>query len=760
MRLSSVEQLPASVQDGRMVRRLPRESVPSEPIITTKLFVPALGTHPIERPRLYDGLARAPDARVTLVVAPAGWGKSTLVAQWLRRADLPSGWLSLDAADGDVTRFWRYLLLAVQQADASVGAAALRRLDAPGADVERDVLPVLVNELADTGGDRVLVLDDYHVLGSPPVHRSVAALLDHAPGTLHLVVISRTDPPLSLSRLRVAGNLVEIRAEQLRFTAEEAARMLDRAAVPELSADEVERLVARTEGWAAGLQLAALRLADRADGPARVDFIDRFTGADRHIVDYLGEEVLGSLPPGLREFLLQTSVLPRLCAPLADAVTGRDDAARLLDEIQRANLFLSPLDDEGRWFRYHQLFRDLLRYELDLSRLADPAVLHRRAAEWFRDQGRSGEAIGHAIASSDLGLAGALIAEAWRSEFNLGHLQTVQGWLDALPPAQLAADPRLTVARVWLHMDRGRLDDAGAALAAADSLAADDVHIGVLRALHAFKAGDLPRAVERLAALRGRPADPFLVTVQHLVSGNCALWLGELKEADERLRRAAALAEDTDNRLALIYALGAQALVAVLTRDLRSAEAVLGRADAAAADAAVRSHFVAMFPALATARLAVLRGRWDDATVAAGAAAELAGRGAGRVERAAAFVTAAEAARHTGPDGGADAVRWLDAAAAALRDCADPGPTVRDWFGREQRARRVRPSAAALTEPLTERELAVLALLPTTMSQREMAGSLFVSPNTMKTHLRSIYRKLGAESRDDAVLRARSLDLL
>ncbi|MGY1663801.1 LuxR C-terminal-related transcriptional regulator [Geodermatophilus sp. SYSU D00705] len=736
-----------------------REDASVEPVITTKLFVPSLGTGPIERPRLHERLSRAVDARLTLVVAPAGWGKSTLVAQWLRRVGVRSGWLSLDAADGDVTRFWRYLLLAVQQADASVGSAALRRLDSAGADVVRDVLPVLVNGLASTA-DLVLVLDDYHVVGSRPVHRSVAALLDHAPGSLHLIVMSRTDPPLSLSRLRVAGDLVEIRAEQLRFTAEEAARMLDRAAVPDLSADDVQRLVARTEGWAAGLQLAALRLMDRPDRQARGAFIDRFTGADRHVVDYLGEEVLGSLPPGLRAFLLQTSVLPRLCAPLADAVTGRDDAVRMLDEVQRANLFLSALDDEGRWFRFHQLFRDLLRYELELSRLADPAVLHRRAAEWFRDHGKPGEAIGHAIASRDLGLAGALIGETWRAEFNLGHLRTVQGWLDALPPAQVAADPRLTVARVWLHMDRGRLDEAGAALSAAAPVAADDVHVGVLRALHAFKAGDLPRAGERLAALRGRRADPFLVTVQHLVGGNCALWLGELKQADERLRRATALAEDTDNRLAQIYALGARALVAVLTGDLRSAEAVLARASAVVADARVDGHFVAMFPALAAARLAVARGRWDDATVAAGAAAELAGRGAGRIEQAAALITAAEAARHAGPDGAADTERWLSAAAAVLRHCADPGPTVRNWFGRQQRARRVRPSAAPPTDRLTERELAILALLPTTMSQREMAGSLFVSPNTMKTHLRSIYRKLGAESRDDAVLRARSLDLL
>ncbi|MGY1699423.1 LuxR C-terminal-related transcriptional regulator [Geodermatophilus sp. SYSU D00766] len=763
MRPSSVQQVPVAPVPRGPVRLPGPRTGGTGPVLTTKLFVPALGTRPVERPRLYDRLAAAVHARLTVVVAPAGWGKSTLVGQWLRGLGLRSGWLSLDAADDDVTRFWRYLLLAVHQADPSVAAAALHRLDAAGADVERDVLPELVNELADAEQDLVLVLDDYHVVESAAVHRSVATLLERAPGALHLVVVSRTDPPLPLGRLRVAGTLVEIRADQLRFTAEEAARMLHRAAVPDLSADEVQRLVARTEGWAAGLQLAGLRLADRADRQARLEFVDRFTGADRHVVEYLGEEVLGSLAPDLRDFLLQTSVLPRLCAPLADAVTGRDDAVRLLDRIRRAGLFLSALDEEGRWFRYHQLFRDLLRYELELSRVADAEVLHHRAATWFADHGEPGEAIGHALASGDAGLAGELVGQAWPAQFNLGHLQTVQGWLDALPPAQVAADPRLTVARVWLHLDRGRLDEAGAVLAAADSVAADDPHVGVLRALHAFKTGDLPRATERLAALAGRPADPFLLTVQHLVSGFCALWRGELDRAAERLRCAAASAEDSDNRLAQVYALGGQALVAVLAGDLRGAEAVLARCSDVVSGAHVDAHFVAMVPALAAARLALGRGRWREATVAAEAAVDLAGRGAGRVELAAALVTAAEAARLAGGGAGADAGEAPDArlaaAVAVLRGCADPGPTVRDWLAREQRARRTHPSAA-LAEPLTERELAVLTLLPTTMSQREMAGSLFVSPNTVKTHLRSVYRKLGAESRDDAVLRARSLDLL
>jgi LuxR family maltose regulon positive regulatory protein len=729
--------------------------------MATKFFVPSLGARSVDRPRLRPALDRALDARLTLVVAPAGWGKSTLLVQWLRDAAVPYGWLSLDAGDADVTRFWRCLLLATQQADPHVGTAALRRLDAAGADVERDVLPVLVNELTAAGRDVWVVLDDYHAIADRSVHRSVAALLDHAPACLHLLISSRTDPPLALGRLRVAGQLTDVRAEQLGFRTEEAVQLLDRASVTDLGAQDVERLVARTEGWAAGLQLAALRLADREDRQARVTFIDRFTGADRHIVDYLAEEVLDALPPPVYEFLLQTSILSRLCVPLADAVTGRGNAASMLGEIQRANLFLTPLDDQGRWFRYHQLFRDLLSFELERSGPAPPAVLHRRASQWFRARGDLREAIGHAFAAGDPDLAGELVAEGWRREFNLGHLQTVQGWLDRLPPAHVAGDARLTVAQVWLHLDRGRLDEAGTVLAAAGRPATTDGHLQVLRVLHTFKGGNVPLAAERLAVAHGRLTDPFLVTVRELLGGVCALWLGGTAQAADRLRRAAARAEDSGNRLARIYALGACALVAVLAGDLAEAEGVLREADGVVAAGLVDTHFVAMFPALAAARLAAAQGRWHDAGRHAAVAAELGARGAGRVEHAAALITAAEAARHAGRNGAADPERWLGEAAAVLRSCADPGPTVRDWFSREQRAQRAsRSSAVVRAERLTERELAILALLPTTRSQRELARSLFVSPNTMKTHLRAIYRKLGAESRDEAVLRARSRGLL
>ena len=326
----------------------------------------------------------------------------------------------------------------------------------------RDVLPTFINEVASSGAPLVLVLDDYHLITSAQVHASVNALLDRCPPQLHLVLITRADPPLPLSRLRVRGELAELRAEHLRFSLDEAREFFGGRLGTQLPEQDVHRLVARTEGWAAGLQLAALRLKDRTDPSA---FIERFTGADWHIVNYLGEEVLTSQPSRLREFLLVTSVLNRMCAPLCNALTGRADGAELIDEVNRANLFLIPLDDERHWFRYHHLFGGLLRHELTRTAPQQPSALHRQAAQWYAENGDPAEAIGHAISSGDGSLTRRLVAAHWRQHFNAGQLQTVRRWLDALP-AETRCHGRVPVggagldsARHWSA--RGRRGRAG-----------------------------------------------------------------------------------------------------------------------------------------------------------------------------------------------------------------------------------------------------------------------------------------------------------
>ena len=744
----------------------------SEVVISTKLFRPNPRHQTVERARLHDLLRRGRMLPLTLVVAPAGWGKSTLVADWLRQDHLAAGWVSLDGGDDDPKRFWRYLLLAAGQAGSASGPAALRRLDAAGSDVLRDVLPVFVNELTSSHADVLLVLDDYHLVASPRVHATVATLLDRCPPRLHLVLITRTDPPLQLSRLRVRGDLAELRAEHLRFSLDEAVEFFRDRVGTELSERDVHRLLARTEGWAAGLQLAALRLQDRADSSA---FIERFTGADWHIVNYLGEEVLTSQPPRVRDFLLMTSVLNRMCAPLCNALTGRADGAELISEVHRANLFLIPLDDERHWFRYHHLFGGLLRHELARTVPEQPSALHKRAAEWYTDHGDAAEAIGHAIASGDTSLSRRLVAAHWRQPFNAGQLETVRMWLDALPVELVARDASLSAARVWVALDRGRLEEVGAALDAAEASGPPDVQLMVLRALHMYKTGDVGGAAGRLQQISPSADEPFVATVHRLVQGISSMWLGDADRAGDLLAEAARRAEGDGNRLAYIYAEGCLALLAVNRGDLALADSLVLDAQSAVGQALSDSHFVAMFPALAGARLAAERGDWAGAERAAAAAVELGRRGAGRVELAAALLTASAAVRNSpsaaatrdpgrmpaaGEDIGSDPGALVGEARGIVRHCPDPGPVVATWLAREQRAEAVRTRQDGLIEPLTDRELAILRLLPAPTPQRELASALFVAPSTLKTHLRAIYRKLGAGSRGEAVIRARERGLI
>ncbi len=731
----------------------------AEVVITTKLFRPGLRQQTVERKRLYDLLREGRTLPLTLVVAPAGWGKSTIVADWLARDDVTAGWVSLDGGDNDPKRFWRYLLLAAGQAGSAAGPAALRRLDAAGSDVLRDVLPAFVNELASAEAPLVLVLDDYHLVTSAQVHTTVATLLDRCPPQLHLMLITRADPPLPLSRLRVRGDLAELRADDLRFSAAEAVEFFSSRLGALLSEQDVLRLLARTEGWAAGLQLAALRLRDRPD---RSDFIERLTGADWHIVSYLGEEVLATQPAEIRDFLLATSVLNRMCAPLCDALTGRADGTGLISEIYRANLFLVPLDDEHRWFRYHHLFGGLLRHELARTAPDRPPVLHRRAAQWYAGHGDAAEAIGHAIASGDGSLSGRLVAAHWRQPFNAGQLETVRMWLDALPAELVSADASLSAARVWVALDTGRLEEVGAALDAAEISVPPDTQLMVLRALQLYKAGDVGGAAARLREISPSADDPFIATVHRLVQGISWMWLGDTGRAGELLVEAARRAEGDDNRLAYIYAVGCRALLAVNRGDLALADSLMADSESAVGQTLSDSHFVAMFPALARARLGIERADWAGARHAAGVAVELGRRGAGRVELAAALLTAAKASRicPDPQDPDVDPEALVGEARGILRHCADPGPLVSTWLAGEQRAVAALTRQEGLIEPLTDRELTILRLLPAPSSLRQLAAGLFVTPNTLKTHLRAIYRKLGAESREEAVIRARERDLI
>jgi LuxR family maltose regulon positive regulatory protein len=540
----------------------------------------------VARPRLVDRLTEGFEGELTVVCAPTGFGKTALLADWIRRSGRAVAWLSLDARDNDPVRFWRDVAAALEGTRAGVGRRLAALLRPPPRTFEA-VVTTLVNELAATPGELVLVLDDYHLIESQAVHQSLRLLLEHLPAELRLAVASRSDPPLALARLRARGQLVEVRAGELRFTQEEAAALLREAIGHDLPDSAVAALAARTEGWAAGLQLAALSLRDRQDVTG---FVAGFSGDHRYVLDYLAEEVLERQPERVRTFLLETSVLERLCGPLCDAVTGGSDGQRLLEAIERANLFLIPLDEVRRWWRYHHLFADLLRVRLTQEQPQRLPGLHRAAAAWLESQVLVEDAIRHMLAAGDTAGAAELVERniepmlgrgetaRWRAPQLAGRRNAavladdegaaITGWLAALPAEVVQSRPRLCAVRAIQAAIAGQagelqrwLDTAERAQAAAGGPSgAGPVPAGwaagsptvdmpgtiaILRADLARLRGDAGCAIRLVREVLGRlPAGEWVLRFNAEWNLARAHWLnGELGAAEDRLARLVATAQ-------------------------------------------------------------------------------------------------------------------------------------------------------------------------------------------------------------------------
>jgi LuxR family maltose regulon positive regulatory protein len=533
-------------------------------LLQTKLYRPTLRPDLIPRARLrerlYAGLwtGDAFGRKLTLIAAPAGFGKTTLILDfgfWIldpvhpksKIKNLKSTWLSLDEADNDPARFVRYLITALQRAIPTLDPSDLALLGT-GALEER--LAVIINAVAATPAPVLLVLDDYHALHDPAIEPLMTFLLDHQPPNLHLVIASRVDPALPLTRLRARGHLLEVRAQDLRFTEAEAAAFLTQTMGLNLQPEWIAALEQRTEGWIAGLQLAALSLQGR-DDPA--DFIQAFSGSHRYVIDYLVDEVLRHQPPDIRDFLVQTAILERLCGSLCDAVLDAANGQTVLEHLERANLFLIPLDDRRQWYRYHHLFADSLRATLDD---AQQAALHRRAAEWFAAHNLPVDAVQHARASGDLVFIAATIERAVQqpSAWSGGQLDILVGWLDALPDAMLDEHPALTlhVSRAF-HLSgriaqserlleraiqalQGRDDDEARTL-----LAVADVYRGALAVIR----GDARGAIQRVeAGLARLPESALHARARALdVLGTAHQHTGDVRQAERYFLHAGALAE-------------------------------------------------------------------------------------------------------------------------------------------------------------------------------------------------------------------------
>jgi LuxR family maltose regulon positive regulatory protein len=658
----------------------------ADPLIRTKMRLPLIRAGLVPRPRLQQQIAQGLRGPLTLITAPAGFGKTTAVAACVAGCGMPVAWLSLDRDDNQVERFLRYLVAALQAADEAIGSEAAQLLESSPPVPAEVVLTSLINDLDVAGREMALVLDDYHFISNQAVHGLVTGLLDHQPGSFHLVIATRADPPLPVARLRARSRTVELRAADLRFTEAEAVQFLNDVKGLGLDAGAVALLEERTEGWIAGLQMAALSMQGR-DAEHVASLVRQFAGTHRFIMDFMLEEVLGREPEEVQTFLLQTAFLNRLCGPLCDAVTGTSGGQAMLEQLERRNLFVVPLDDERRWYRYHHLFADLLQARLHQSGRDRVAQLLSWAADWCEQVGQVGEAVSYALTAPDYERASDLVARHWGEAAGNGEIETVWSWLKALPEDTVRNSAPLSVACCWLLWLRGQVGameapllDAERALAESDvshipqgdaaEFAALPAQLAVLRSFVARYHNDMEtardlaeRALSLVPAEVPPPVDAQLRSLICLALASACDGAGDLERAvdayTETIRWSRLSASATG--------------VAGITYRLVGALRVLGRlraADAACREALVhmQAHGMARLPAagilhVAMSEMLVERNELDAAEAHLAQGIEL-GKRSGRLDavRNAAYVLSRLRLARQDADGALAAVREAEAA--------------------------------------------------------------------------------------------------
>ncbi|HEY3023761.1 MAG TPA: LuxR C-terminal-related transcriptional regulator [Actinomycetota bacterium] len=691
-----------------------------------------------------------------LVVAPPGFGKTTLLSRWQTVDDRRFAWLSLDPADNDPVVLWTYLAQAIR--GLGVVGADDEAVRIPGADMGRTVVPGLLNELEALGTEVVLVLDDIHWISNPECLRSLSLFLDMQPSNITIALSSRSDPELPIGRMRVRADLMELRATDLSFSLAEAERFLNDVLRLGLSQGAVRMLWTHTEGWPAGLSLAYLSMRDVRDREA---FVADFRGSSRHVVDYLTEVVVNAQDDRIRDFLLRTSILDRMCGPLCDAVLGTESSAELLEQLEHANLFLVPLDDHREWYRYHRLFRELLSDELQRRDPSRVSELHRRASRWLSGAGHVDDAIRHSLAGGDTEAATILVSENYLRTLEWGGITTIASWLAAFPRREVIADARLSVVDAWVKSFQNRYEEADLAMENAirahyegplpDGASSVEASASLLRAsVPRGDVGEMLRAARTAFDLEGDSRSMWQVTT-HVQLGWALLLSGQDEQAKALLERAAMQAPMTEQWL---NAFGARSLLAWTgLHEDRVAEAERW---ALAAIRIIEGHgFAGTAPAAwGYATLGAVRarqGRIDEAD-------DLLTRSIGRMRAESPPLLLAKALLAHAPVQRArglslEARASLEEARSIVETSSDPG-IVGEHLERVAKALTPGYRRVSGEGSLTERELEVLQLLEKGMSRREIAHMLYLSLNTVRSHTKSIYRKLGAMSRAEAIQRA------
>jgi LuxR family maltose regulon positive regulatory protein len=735
-------------------------------LVWSKLRPPAPRAGLLSRARLQVRLQASLQGKLCLVDAPAGFGKTTLLAQWCAGAGAGRvAWVSLDEGDNDATRFWMYVVEALRTVEPDVGAIALQALRRPSADLYRTVLPSLLNELSAIDSQLVLVLDDYHLVTNATCHRTLGFFLDHLPPGVHVALSTRADPPLPLARMRAKGELGEIRFVELEFTDEEASALLNGSMRLQLAAADVERLAERTEGWPAGLYLAGLSLRGRQDASG---FIASFHGDNHHVADYLGAEVLAHQPEQIRAFLLRTSILERLSGPVCDAVLETEGSRELLGELERSNLFLTPLDDHREWYRYHHLFAQLLRVELGHREPELLPALHRRAAAWHRRAGNVEEAIHHATAAGEFSEAATLIARHWLGHWRRGRLASVARWLDELPDEAITADPPVAYVAAWIRGFSGAskqeterwltaTEDATWEGVLPDGIKSLAFGAALTRAALLFDdVGRSADAARRALDLTGPEPSPFLWMAQAAL-GRALYLSGHPAEARPGLEELVRVVPPSAQPFAVMTALAVLSLIAGDKDDDRTAATLARRAAEVAEAQGLNAEPLCGIVHLALGRALSYQGQFAQAEEQLGRALGLLEIDSMVLHRAHTLLLLASVRRGHGDLPGARAL--VDQAHELIERCADPG-ILTMLLEQAVGALDTAPYRRVESAPLTERELAVLRLLPARLSNREIGRELNVSINTVRSHVQAIYRKFEVVTRDEAVAHARQLGLL
>lgn len=743
----------------------------SEQILATKLHIPLLRPDTVLRQRLIKRLDASLHGKLTLVSAPAGFGKTTLITEWLSSKQHSAAWLSLDEADSDLSRFLTYVVSTLQLIAPQVGTSILNLLASPQPPPINTLLTALLNDIATLSHHIVLVLDDYHIVDSTDIDSALEFLIDNLPSQMHLVITTREDPGFPLARLRARGQLTELRAMDLRFTSDEIAELLNSGMGLSISPDDVVALEHRTEGWIAGLQLAAISMQGVSD---KSSFIQTFTGSHHFVLDYLIEEVLSQQPQHIHEFLLKTSILDRMCGSLCDGIVEdkNHNATDILESIRQANLFLIPLDNERRWYRYHHLFGDLLRKRLEQASDIDINTLHLRASAWYEKNDFEVRAFHHAVQAGDIERVERLIEGNGTPLYLRGGVTPILKWFGSLPPATLDERPSLLVTYAMASTVSGQqINHVEDRLQTAEIALQDNLHdarnrhlmgqIATVRGMLAFSRGDIegmllqsnlalellyPDSVSmRLFALwtkglahqhRGEHATAskaFAETASTSeATGNTMMalaaftGLGQLQEADHQHHQALAsyqrvlsLVGEPPWSMACEACLGL-ARIHYMWNDLYQAEHYaqqgleLGRQ--------LENVSTPIECCLVLARVQIAKGDLDGAAF-----------------------TLAESERLIEQRGFTDKLPLVDTEKSRLQASAQGNST---------------PASQPLIEPLSERELEVLRLIAAGCSNREIGQRLFLALDTIKGHNRRIYGKLGVSRRTEAIARAQELGLL